>query len=163
MSRNAKPRNPREAEDRERALAALAMMRRHEATSLRAAAKAKKTDLKTVKRYVGSALPKDKHGHYHTTLYDRIPRTLSHLTPQGMIPVTVRDSRTASKIAVYSNAVGTYRRTGDSSALTQFKGKSFRAGGVVHRFVTDPDTIDLLEDVGLLTAMESLYYAQVAL
>lgn len=162
MRRNAKPRNAEEAEDRERSLAALARMRR-EGVSLRAAARAEETDSKTVKRYVGSALLQEKRGRYRATPYDRIPRTLNHLTSQRIIPLTVRDSRTASRIAMHSNAVGTYRKTGDSSALAQFKGKSFRVGGVVHRFVTDPDTIDLLEDADLFPAMESLYYAQVAL
>src|SRR5271168_2354387 len=114
--RNAKSRNTQETEDRERALAALARMRR-EKVSLRAAARAEETEPKTVRRYVASALRQDKSGRYRATLYDRIPRTLHFLTEV----LTIRDSRTASKIAQHSNAVRKYVRTGDSSGLEQFK------------------------------------------
>jgi hypothetical protein len=159
--RNAKPRNELEAQDRERALAARALMRR-EKVSLRAAARAQGTDPKTVRRFVGSALRRDKRGRYWAKPYDRIPSTLNFLTADGPVAITVRDSRTASRIAEHSNAVRKYRGGGDSSALTQFKGKSFRAGSVVHRFVTDPEVLDRLEGAGSLTAIESLYYARMA-
>lgn len=56
--RNAIPRNQREAEARERALAALARMRR-EGRSLREAATAEGTSPTTIKRYVGSALRRE--------------------------------------------------------------------------------------------------------
>jgi 3-deoxy-D-arabino-heptulosonate 7-phosphate (DAHP) synthase class II len=162
MSRNAKPRNAREAQDRERALAAMARMRR-EKVSLRAAARAEDTDPKTVKRFVGSALRQDKSGRYRAKPYDRISRTLNFLTAKGSVPIMVRHSRTASKVAEHSNALREYRRTGDSSALAQFRAQSFRVNGVIHRFVTDPAVIDRLEDAGALTAIESLYYARITL
>lgn len=161
MMRNAQPRNAREAEERDRALAALATMRRDKA-SLRAAASAAEIDSATVKRYVGSALRKDQSGHYRASRYDRIPRTLNFLTPTGPVAVTVRDSRTASKIAEHSNAVRKYVRTGDVSALEAFKNESFRAAGINHRFVTGVDALDQLADAGSLTSFESLYYARVA-
>jgi hypothetical protein len=50
--RNRKPRNKAEAQDRERALAALAKMRR-EKVSLRTAARDEETNPKTVRRFVG--------------------------------------------------------------------------------------------------------------
>jgi hypothetical protein len=161
--RNRIPRNEAEAQDRERALAARALMRR-EKVSLRAAARAYETDPKTVRRFVGSALRKDKNGRYRATRYDRIPVTINHLMLDGsVVPLRIRDSRTASKIAEHSNELRKYRRFGDSSGLAQFRGKAFRADGVIHQFLTDPIAIDRLEDAGSLTAIESLYYARTAL
>ena len=163
MARNAKPRNELEAQNRERALGALAKMRR-DRISLRAAARAYGTDPKTVRRFVGSALRKDKSGRYRATRYDRIPVTINHLMLDGsVVPLRIRDSRTASKIAEHSNELRKYRRIGDSSGLAQFRGKVFRADGVIHQFLTDPVAIDRLEDAGSLTAIESLYYARTAL
>jgi hypothetical protein len=156
MAGNAQPRNARESEDRERALAALALMRR-EKLSLRAAARAWETDPKTVRRFVGSAIRKDGRGRYQARAFDRIPRTLNFPTENGTIPLTVRDSRTASRIGKYLNAVR--NRSGDTSSLHPFKNKSFRVSGVVYRFVTDPDSLERLWLSGSLGAIESLYYA----
>ena len=154
--RNARPRTEGEAQARERALATLALMRR-ENLSLEAAANAVGTDPRTVLRYVGSALRHEgPGGDYQAIPHDRIPRTLHFITAAGPTEVTVHDSRTASRIAEHMNAVRTYLRTGDSSALKSFRGESFEAGGLNHQFVTDPDTLDKLADAGVL-AMEGLY------
>lgn len=163
MSRNAIPRNELEAQERGRALAALALMRRKR-VSLRAAAKDYETNSETVRRFVGSAIRKDKRGRYWAAPYDRIPRKINHLLLDGStVPLIIRDSRTASKISVHSNELRKYRSTGDSSGLVKFKSISFDADGVTHRFLTDPDVIDRLEDAGSLTAIENLYYARMAL
>ena len=155
--RNATPRTEREAEARERALATLALMRR-EKLSLTAAAKAERTRPRTVKRYIRSALRQKSAGErYRPTTHDRIPRTLQIVTRRGTLPVTVRNSRTASLIGQYMNAVRMYVN-GDSSALARFRGKSFQAGGKTYRFVTDPSKLDRLADAGDL-AIEGLYRA----
>ncbi len=156
--RNAIPRNEQQTQARERALATLALMRR-KGLALAMAAKAERTSPRTVKRYVGSTLrQKGPRGRYRPRAYDRIPRTLHVVTPQGTLPVTVRDSRTASRIAQYMNAVRTYVSTGDSSALNRFKGKTFQAGGKTYPFLTDPASLDRLADAGAL-AIEELYGA----
>lgn len=135
--RNAIPRNEREAQARERALATLALMR----------------------RYVGSALWQRALRHrYKPTASDRLARTLNVITPEGTQPVTVRDSRTASRIAEYMNAVRTYVNKGESSALERFRGQSFQAAGVRYTFVIDPNTLELLADAGVLS-FEQLYRA----
>ena len=156
--RNAIPRTERAREARERALAALALMRRKK-LSLTAAVKAERTSPRTVKRYVRSALRQKGPGERsRPTPHDRIPRTLNVVTPEGTRPVTVRDSRTASRIAQYMNAVRTYSNTGDSSALARFRGKSFQAAGVTYPFITDPAKLDQLADAGVLE-IEGLYRA----
>jgi|SRR5205823_711144 len=156
VRRNAKPHNEEESQTRERALAALALMRRERLT-LKTAAETVGIDPRTVLRYVGSALRQTgPRGDYHAIPHDRIPRTLHFITAAGPTEVTVHDSRTASRIAEHMNAVRTHVRTGDSSALESFRGESFEAGGVKHEFVTDPEILDKLADAGVL-AMEGLY------
>jgi hypothetical protein len=80
------------------------------------------------------------------------------VTPKGTVPVTVRDSRTASRIGEYMNAVRIYVNTGVPSALDRFEGKTFQAGGKTYTFITDPTTLDRLADAGTL-AIEGLYQA----
>lgn len=130
----------------ERAFAALALMRR-EGVSLREAAAAQNTSPRTVLRYVGSALrQQNAHGRFKPSPYDRFARTLNFVTPAGPQPVTVRSSRTASRIAEHSNALRIYRNTGDTTALDKFRGKSFRSSGKTYEFVTDPAVLDRLAD-----------------
>jgi hypothetical protein len=56
------------------------------------------------------------------------------------------------------NAVRTYVNEGELSALGRSRGKSFRAAGVKYTFLTDPNTLELLADAGVL-AFEQLYRA----
>ena len=157
--RNAIPRNEREAQARERSLAALALMRR-EGLTLTAAARSEEVDPRTVRRYVGSTIrQKGPGGRYRAAAYDRIPRRLNMLTPRGTVPVIVRDSRTASRIGEYMNAVRVYVTNGDTSALAQFKGKSFQASGEIHLFVADPSVLDRLAEAGT-PAIDTLYRTQ---
>ena len=148
--RNATPRNADEAYDRERALAALADMRRKH-LSLSAAAGTWGITPEVVHRYVGSALRRVR-GQIRPTAFDRIPRTLNFTTSKGPTVVTVHDSRTASRIGEYMNAV----RAWSPAALAPFRRLSFRASGTVHQFVTDLDILDRLDAADLLT-IDSLY------
>ncbi len=155
--RNAIPRNKRQAEARERALAALVLMRRQK-LSLSAAAKAEHTNPRTVKRFVGSALrQEDPRGRYKPTAHDRIPRELRIPTPEGVQTVVVRDSRQASKLAEYWAAVHRYLETGDASAVQKFHGESITdANGRQVPLLTDLDELDRLGNAGVLS-FESLY------
>lgn len=156
--KNHKPRNRREQIARERALAALSVMRR-EKLSLTAAAKAAKTDPETVQRYVGSALVRETpRGRYHARPYDRIPRVVNFHTPKRSVSVTVNSSRTASLIAEYRNAVKKYlNNQADESVLQPFGGKTFRAGKQTYEFVTDPKGIAEFGESGFRA--EGLYRA----
>ncbi len=156
--RNAKPHTEEEAQTRERALAALALMRRED-VALKAASERIGIDPRTVLRYVGSALRQTgPRGDYHATAYDRLPRTLHFITSDGPIPVTVLDSRIATLIAEHMNAVRTYLYQGDSAELERFKGLSFETSSQTYWFVTDPAVLDKLADAGIL-ALEGLYQA----
>ncbi len=150
-----------EREARDRSLATLALARR-EGLPLSHAATIQDISPKTVLEYARPAFRRDRHGEYWALPDDHIRRTLNFLTPRGPVPVTVYDSRRATDIAEYMNAVRKYVRTGDTSKLERFKDKSFVTAGRVRRFVTDPDVLDELADAGSLSAIESLYYARVA-
>ena len=148
--RNAIPKDQRQAEARERAIAALALMRRQPGTSVLKAAGEYSTTRKTVLKYVGSELKRKRlRGKYKPTTYDRLSRRINIITPHGSQPETVRDSRIATANAEHSNAVRIYRNTGDTTALEKFRGKSFRVSGRTYEFVTDPDVLDRLGDAGL--------------
>jgi hypothetical protein len=155
--KDAVARTESELEARERALATLASMRR-ENLSLTAAADSVGIDPRTVLRYVGSALRQGPDGEYRATPQDSIPRTLHFITPAGTVPITVADSRTASRIAEHMNAVRSFTHRGDSSVLEAFRGESFQAEGTIHEFVTDLPTLSRLADAGEL-AIERLYRA----
>jgi hypothetical protein len=91
-------------------------------------------------RHVGSALEADGQ-RLVAKPYDRQLRVMAIPTPTGHAYVEVRDSRTASRIGEYQNAVKLYRTTGDESALRRFRGKGFRSGKQFYPFVTDPATL----------------------
>ena len=155
--RNAIPRNEKEEQSKERALAVLALVRRERKT-VRKAAKIYRTTQATVLRYAGSALIQDGPGkRFRATPFDRISRTLRFKNEEGnLVVVTVRDSRTASLIARHPNDLTAYARYGDLSLLAPYKNKTFRSGGVTYRFLTDPAIIDRIADADEL-GIEKLY------
>jgi hypothetical protein len=62
------------------------------------------------------------------------------LTARGHIPVDVTDSRTASTIAQYENAVRVFYR-GRPGALRPFRGRTIRVGKVAYALITDHATL----------------------
>jgi len=152
-SRDAIPRNARQAELREISLAVVALSRR-EGLKLRTAAKIEGIRQSTVLRYAGSAFK--KHGkEYQAKKSDRIPRTLTVLDSKEKHPITVLTARAASQIARYWNAVKKAQRTGDYSSLKKFRGKRVPYGGF--NFVTSPAKLKKFADAGILE-FERLYW-----
>jgi hypothetical protein len=146
---------PSQRQARERALEAVALMRR-EGKTLGVAAQAAGTTPNTVKKYGGTALDRTRAGRYAATASDRLYRRMVMTTPAGQVEIDVIDSRTASRIARYNNAVRRYLETGDTSALREFAGKSVQAGKRRYPFITDPAALDRLARAGELS-FESLY------
>lgn len=148
---------PDEQQARRRALDAVAIMRK-ESLSLGQAARAAGTTTAAIKRHAGPALERDNRGRYGAKASDHLVRPMLVLTPDGLITLDVRDSRTASKIAAHHNAVKHYLDTGDDRALRAFRG---RRGGVTvgkrfYPFITDTSVLDRLADAGEL-AFDDLY------
>jgi hypothetical protein len=151
--RDAVPRDARQAETRERALAVAALSRRAK-LSLRTAAKIEGIRPSTVLRYAGSAF--EKHGKdYRAKKSDRIPRTMVALDSKGKRPVTVLSPRASSQISKYWNAVKKAQRTGDYSGLKKFRGKRVPYGGF--NFVVSPAKLKRFADAGILD-FEKVYW-----
>lgn len=145
--RHRKPLDPAST-PRERSLDALALTRRGH--SLREAADLARTDPRTVRRHVGSALRKSG-ARWRPTPFDRIPREMTVLTAAGPETVVVRDSRTASLLAEHKNAVTAYvEQWGDESQLERLPRRSAQIGGRRYVLVTDPILIDRLAAGGEL-------------
>jgi hypothetical protein len=105
----------------------------------------------------GSALRKQANGRYSTKRTDRLLRILAIPTPEGTREIGVRDSRQASQLAEYWNAVQRYLQTGDASALSEFRNKTIKdASGAQVPLLTNPRDLDRLGSAGVLP-FESLY------
>ena len=84
-------------------------------------------------------------------------RVLSLPSARGLIEVGLRDSRQATVIGKYWNAVDLYRDTGDGSALVAFRGTYITdAEGKRVPLLTDLSELDRLGSAGVLS-FESLY------
>ena len=100
---------------------------------------------------------KDKRGHYTTKRSDRLLRVMMLPTPDGPREIAVRNSRAASLLGEYWNAVQAYLETGDKSKLEKFKGKFVTdASGTKVSLLTDTNELDRLGSAGVLS-FESLY------
>ena len=79
------------------------------------------------------------------------------LTPDGLQEIALRDSRQASRLAEYWDAVQRYLQRGDDSALRKFRGQHITdaIGGRV-TLLTDVAELDIHGNAGNLS-FESLY------
>jgi hypothetical protein len=127
-----------------------------EGRSLSAAARLAHTTPATVRKYAGTAVARTTEGRYAATAVDHIARPMRFLAPDGVIAIEVPDSRAATLIGEYWNAVNRYLRTGRADALRRFAGRDVRVGRRRHRFVTDPLTLDRLANAGEVR-FEDLY------
>jgi len=146
---------------RDQAVDVLALMRRYD-LDLTAAIRAhnhanppERISREAARKYVGSALTAQK-GKLVAKPYDRLLRVMHFPTPTGAIELEVRDSRSASRLAAYNNAVKTFLLTGDETPLRQFRGKDIRSGKRSYPFITDPATLEHLGNAGELR-FDSIY------
>jgi hypothetical protein len=147
---------PAEREARSRSLSALSDMRANPKLSLQQAAKDAGTTVNAIKRHAGSALSKTAGGRFQAKTSDRLVRSVRFPTDTGSIGLDVKDSRSASRIAAYWNAVKRYLETGDASGLRRFRGKVVRVNKRGYPFITDTKTLDRLADAGEL-GFDDLY------
>jgi len=146
---------PAEREARGRALHALSKMR-SDGLSLSEAAKQTGTTVNAIKRHAGTALEQTTGGRYRAKTSDRLVRSVRFPTETGSIGLDVKDSRSASRIAFYWNAVKKYMESGDASGLRRFRGKVVRVNKRGHPFITDTKILDRLADAGEL-GFDDLY------
>jgi len=147
------PTTGRAVEAQRRVFDAIALKRRNPHITLSEAAKRSGTTVGTVKRYAPSVV-NIRNGRLDVTATDRITRHLQMLTHKGYVPITVRNSRDASRIAKYNNAVRTYLMTGDFNVLKQYAGKRVRAGGVTYDFITEKLMLERLVRAGAVHSLD---------
>ena len=151
------PRTTASAQAQRRAIKAVALMR--EGHSRAEAARRAKTTPRTIQKYARPAIRR-RAGTYAARPTDQLPRRMRVLSPQGVVSVEIRSSRTASMLATYWAAVVHYLHSGDRSRLRPFDGRAFRAGGTRYPYVTDPALLDRFAEVGEVQ-FEDLYEATV--
>ncbi len=130
---------------------------RKKGISVTKAAKQYFLEPKNVIETAGPALHKKKNGRYVAKKFDRLLRVLNIPAEGGTREVAVRDSRTASKLGEYDNAVGVFLLTGDESILKKFRRLRLTdAEGNRIKLLTDAKELIRLGSAGAIS-FESLY------
>lgn len=138
------PRSELATRSRNRALHALAQMRH--GASISKAARDNGVTVRTMKRYVGSALSQDRRGaRIRAAKSDRLARYLEIPGPHGPVEITARGSKQATELARYKAAVNRFLG-GDPNALASWHGK--KIAGV--ELVTVGNTLKSLAQKDLL-------------
>jgi ribosomal protein L21E len=129
----------RERSARQRSLEVVSESRRGKG-SLSTLARRRGIAPKTVRRASGAF--RKRAGRWVATRTDKVQRYLKSYEHGERIEVLVSNSRTATLLSRYANAVGQFVETGDASGLREFKGKTYvDALGKTHTFETDPTAL----------------------
>ena len=130
---------------------------RTEKVSLRQASREHGVSPATVLRHGKAGLRKTSRGKYAARARDRLLRVLVLPTPTGLAEIATLNSRAATVVAEYWNAVNLYLETGDDTDLQRFRGQSIiDAEGNAVPLLTDLDELERLGSVGVLS-FQSLY------
>lgn len=137
--------------------AAHAITRMREGVSLARASAEYGISPRTVQRFAGSALRKNKSGRYAPKPSDNLLRVLLVPVHGGRDEVAVRGSRASSAISERLAAQQHFLATGDASRINKLKReKILDASGREIPFLTDRDELERLGDAGVLS-FESIY------
>lgn len=125
--------------------------------SLAAACRAEHIKPDTFLRYVGSAVRHDKPGgRFRVVAKDKLTRELQVQTTEGPVLVSAKGIDAARRFSAHANAIGHFNRTGDTSRLKDFKGKTFTSEGRRYEYLTDSDKLMELAEADALR-LDSLY------
>ncbi|MCH9658401.1 hypothetical protein K0U27_06860 [archaeon] len=132
--------SPRQKMLRERSLVVLSELRNTKNKTLPQAANDNNVTVKNVIKHTNGF--KKVNGKPIVKKWDRIRRVMRINTDGKEKSVEVKDSRTASVVGRYHNAVKQFLNTGDKSKLSKFRNKKVKdSKGKVHKFETNPDEI----------------------
>ena len=128
-----------------------------EGISLKRASAEYGIDPRTVQRLAAPALRKRGSGYYAAASRDKLLRLLVVPTRHGLAEIAVNDSRSATRIGQYWDAVRLALETGDYSKLRDFRGETVTtADGARVALMTDADELERLGHAGALS-FESIY------
>ena len=131
---------PRQKLLREKSLSVVSELRNSKNKTLPQAANDNDISVKNVIKHTNGF--KKVNGKPVVKRWDRIKRIMRINTNGKEKSVEIRDSRTASVVGRYHNAVKQFLNTGDKSKLSKFKSKKVKdSKGRLHRFETNPDEI----------------------
>ena len=135
---------PREMASRERSFHAVRLMRKR-GYSLTKASRIAGTTPDTVRRHTGAV--KKEGSRWAPKSYDTVSREMRINEDGKEVWVRIKDSRHASTIGKYQNAVKLYLNTGDERYLKPFKNKRIRdSDGIYHTLETDPHALHEIQE-----------------
>lgn len=125
---------------REKSLTVISELRNTKSKTLSQAANDKGITVKNVIKHTNGF--KKVNGRSVVKRWDRIKRVMRVNTGGKEKSVEIKDSRTASVIGRYHNAVKQFLNTGDKTKLSKFKNKKVKdSKGKLHKLETNPDEI----------------------
>jgi len=131
---------PRQKMLREKSLAVISELRNSKTKTLPQAANDNNITAKNVILHTNGF--KKVNGKLVVKRWDRIRRVMRINTDKKEKSVEIRDSRTASVVGRYHNAVKQFLNTGDKSKLSKFRNKKVKdSKGKIHQLETNPDEI----------------------
>ena len=132
--------SPRQKMLREKSLAVLSELRNSKTKTISQAANDSNITVKNVIKHTnGFRKVNDK---LVVKKWDRIHRVMRINTDGKEKSIEIRDSRTASVVGRYHNAVKQFLNNGDKTKLSKFRNKKVKdSKGQLHRLETNPDEI----------------------
>ncbi|MCH9658428.1 hypothetical protein K0U27_07005 [archaeon] len=132
--------SPRQKMLRERSLTVLSELRNTKSKTLPQTANDNNVTVKNVIKHTNGF--KKVNGKPVVKKWDRIKRVMRVNTAGKEKSLEIQDSRTASVVGRYHNAVKQFLNTGDKSKLSKFRNKNVKdSKGRSHRLETNPDEI----------------------
>ena len=131
---------PRQKMLREKSLIVLAETRNSKNKTLSQAAKENNISSQTVVKHTNGF--KKINGRLVVKKWDRISRPMRINADGKETSIEIRDSRTASVVGRYHNAVKQFLNTGDKTKLQKFRSKKVKdVNGKIYKLETDPAKI----------------------
>ena len=131
---------PRQKMLREKSLAVINVLRNSKTKTLAQTARDNVVSVDTVIKHTNAI--KKTNGRLVVKRWDRIPRVMRINTEGKEKSIEIKDSRTASVVGRYHNAVKQFLNTGDKTKLQKFRNKKVKdSKGKLHKLETDPQKI----------------------
>jgi len=155
FARRSRPLTQRQQEEKVKCLAAINRVRRGEAKTVSAAARAEGTTLRAIRGLVPKAITQDRPGgRIRVSASDRYSAKVQILAGEGALTATARGSRERELAGQHRATVQhVLRGLEPKSALEQYRGK--KVGG--HELISDYAQLSLLAQAGVVGQLETLY------